>query len=224
MAIATGAAAAPMGPVKPSAGRFSIGLEGDVSARRMEWEGGSSVETDYGSAGIMGRVSYGFTERAEVWGRFGYASLILQDPTPPRTTVEFDNAFAWGVGGGGIAMDQENWNLAIQGNYNSHGDHALQGLSSGSFDATWSDWNIGVQAQGKYDAFMPYIGLRYSDATAEYSGIFVAALGGGFDDNAQTNFGIYGGFGYDFSPEFSAYLDGRVIDELGIGGGLKYSF
>ena len=147
IAIAIGAAAAPMGPIKPNAGRFSVGLEGDVLARRLQSSSMTTFKTDYGSAEILGKIGYGLTDRFEIWGRLGYASLVLQDVAPATGTLEFDNAFAWGVGGGGILVDETGWNLAVQGNYNRHGGHTITGVATGIFDISLSDWNIGAQVQ-----------------------------------------------------------------------------
>lgn len=183
---ATVASAGPMGPIQPRAGRFSLGIEAIGENREMEWDLGTGVITEYTSASILARGDYGFTDRFGMTIRLGISDIEVTDPTSPRSTASFDNTLALGVGLAGIIYDDASWNLGLQGNYFYHGDHALEGVGgTGVLDVRWGDLNVGLQAQGKFDPFLPYVGVKYSDAVAQYDGSIGALFGGGLDDHAD---------------------------------------
>jgi hypothetical protein len=220
------AAASPMGPVKPMMGRFSLEFELGAAKREMERQSAKSEEIEAEPLLFLGRISYGLTDQVEITMRIGGQDLDA-DFRPAAGTYNGSSQFAWGAGISGILHDAGAWNVAGVANYFTSRGHTgpinLSGAITRNNVADYSDWNIGLQIQGKYDQFLPYLGLRYSNARVEYDR---------WDNQPETyrdyradqNVGLYVGAGFDLSPQWSGYVEGRFIDEIGFGGGIRYTF
>ncbi len=224
---ASAALAGPMGPVKPTQGRWGLEFEVSADQRDMEASGNRANKRENDMLNFLGRASYGLTDKVEVSVRLGGADLEIEDKADVNTTVtQYDgkSEFAWGVAIGAILYDAGTWNIGVSGNYLSHSGHAGSGSFTGGStanDIDYADWNIGGQLQGKYDQFLPYVGIKYSDARTSYNSVAGAAAA---DDEADDNFGVYIGAGWDLSPQWSGYFEGRFVDETSFGGGVRYTF
>lgn len=226
--LATASYAGPMGPVDPTMGRFGLEFELASDRRDMEWSGNVADKSRVENLSYLARGSYGLTDKVEVSVRLGGASMDIVDKVDVgggvEQTFEGSGEFAWGLGIGAVLYDAGTWNIAGQANYLAHGGHTGNILPAGitNNDIDFSEWNIGLQIQGKYDQFLPYLGVKFSDATVDYN-----KYGGATnvaDEEAEDNVGIYVGAGFDLTPQWSGYLEGRFIDETGFGGGIRYTF
>jgi hypothetical protein len=222
----TSAYAGPMGPVKPSMGRFGLEFEVSADDRDMEWTGNAADKSHAENINYLGRLSYGLTENVEIYGRLGGASFDIVDDVDVNATeqtFEGSGEFAWGGGIAGILYDAGTWNIAGNANYLAHSSHTGTITPAGTTnnDIDFSEWNLGLQIQGKYDQFLPYLGVKYSDATIEYNRLGGAAVA---DEESDNNVGVYVGAGIDLAPQWSAYIEGRFVDETSFGGGIRYTF
>ncbi len=225
--LATASYAGPMGPVDPTMGRFGLEFELASDRRDMEWSGNVADKYRAENLSFLGRGSYGLTDKVEVSVRLGGASMDhinRVDVNAAEQTFEGSGEFAWGLGIGAVLYDAGTWNIAGQANYLAHSGHTGNILPAGTTnnDIDFSEWNVGLQIQGKYDQFLPYLGVKFSDASVEYNKLGGAT--GRADDEAEDNVGIYLGAGFDLTPQWSGYIEGRFIDETGFGGGIRYTF
>lgn len=224
LAIVATATAAPMGVVKPASGRFSIGPELAFDRRDMvvsnQKNNFRQTETLY----YLIRGNYGLTEKVEFTVRLGGANFDYNDLIDVNTsenTFDGGSALTWGLSVGAIVWEAPAWNLAGVANFLSHGEHsgAWPGTLGGNVEASYREWALGLQAQGKFRNYTPYLGVKYSDASLDYN-----TPTGTPDDEAEEHIGIYLGLGYVMTPEWSGYLEGRFIDEESFGAGLRYTF
>lgn len=227
-AVAASAAyAAPMGPVKPMMGRWGLEFEAASDQRDMEFSGNNANKLQAENIYYLGRVSYGLTEKVELSVRLGGADFSITDkPDVNATQTKYDgkSEFAWGIALGALLYDAGTWNVAFNGNYLASNSHAGSGTFTGGStnnDISYGEWGLGVQLQGKYDQFLPYVGVKYSDARTTYTKLAGATRA---DDNANNNVGVYIGAGWDLSPQWSGYFEGRFVDETSFGGGVRYTF
>lgn len=207
--------AAPVGWINPQMGKFSVSGEvGKITSRDFKRASGGTTTGEYESLYYTGRLAYGLTEQVELYGRLGAADLDAEAGSTVGTGSG-GSELSWGAGGQGILYDAGSWNLGGDAQYNAHNDHS--GYSTtGTRAADYSEWQLGVQVQGQFEEFFPYIGVKYSDATVEVSGLN--------DDEADDNVGIYGGAGFNLTPQLSGYVEGQFVDNTMFGAGLRYTF
>lgn len=224
---ATAALANPMGPVKPTMGRVGVEFEIAAGTRDMERETARTEKLEAEQLAFLGRLSYGLTDMVEISARLGVQEIDADFTAPTTGAFNGSNEFVWGVGISGILYDAGTWNLAGQANYLASSSHT--GATTGNIvnnannEIDYNAWVIGLQIQGKYDQFLPYLGVRYSNAEVEFKRWNNASVA---DRNyeAENNFGIYVGAGFDLTPQWSGYVEGRFIDETAFGGGIRYTF
>lgn len=228
--MAAAVQAGPMGPVQPQVGRFALEFEAASEMRRTEWSPNVNDKRKAESILYLGRGSYGLTDRVEVYARLGAANLKVKDvsdigPNGPFTTlgatINGKSKLAWGLGLSGILYDAGTWNLAATANYFSHNGHDAKAPDNNS-DYDYWDYNLGLQLQGKFNQFLPYLGVKYSNSRVDYSK--VRGAGVTYKDDQERNIGVYGGAAVHFTPQWSAYLEGRFVDETSFGGGIRYLF
>jgi len=202
-------------------GRFGLEFEAASESRKYEQDGTNFSGRKCESVLLLGRGSYGLTDRVEVTARLGAADLEGHAAGAGGQKLSSNYRFAWGAGVGGILYDAGNWNLAAQGNYFSHTGHEIDNVASSKIK--YWDYNLGLQVQGKFDQFLPYVGVKYSNARADYSNVTVGATNN-YKDEAEDNIGVYCGAGVEFAPQWSGYIEGRFVDETSFGGGIRYTF
>lgn len=213
----TAAYAGPMGPVRPQMGRWGVEFEASIDNRDMEAENNAANQNEAENLNLLGRLSYGLTDRVEVGARLGVSDLDVDRRAGTTNNFTGSSEFAWGIALGAILYDAGTWNLAGNANYLAHDDHTTGGTT-----VDYSEWNIGAQIQGKYDMFYPYLGVKWSDATLEPTN--GNALGTTSDFESENNVGVYVGAGWDLTPNWGGYVEGRFIDETSFGGGIRYTF
>lgn len=223
------ATAAPVGWIHPEMGRFTIGGEvHKVTDRDMEQNAAGGRNTgEVESLMWLGRGSYGLTDQFEIYGRLGGADADLSGTgSTTGFTLNTGSEFAWGIGIQGIIYDAGTWNLAGDAQYFAHNDHTntssggagfIPNNTRGEFD--WKEWQLALQVQGQFDQFYPYLGVKFSDVTLDFS-----QPGGTPDVEADDNVGVYVGAGFNISPQWSGYVEGRFVDETAFGGGISYRF
>ncbi len=228
--------AGPMGPVRPAAERIGVEFEVASDERDLTWSGNSADISTVENIAYIGRLSYGVTDRIEIHLRLGSTTLDLTDRPDATNAVPaiFNGTrqFTWGGGFGAILVDERGWNLALQANALVHERHtgAWSGAVNGTVnDYDYTEWQAGLQVQGRYPEFLflrnavPYLGVKYSDATLDenvYCGQRVTPPAHDADDN----FGVYTGIGFDLAPRWTMYLEGRFVDETSVGAGVRFLY
>ncbi len=219
--------ASPVGWIHPEQGRFTIsGEAGKIVDRDMEQvNSGTRRMYELDSFHAMGRGSYGLTDQLEAYVRLGGADANL-DGTTNAAGYTFNSStdFAWGAGVQGIIYDAGSWNIGGDAQYFGHSSHTGNSNSSATgpgiaVDFDYGEWQVGLQLQGTFDQFYPYVGVKYSDVTLNYS-----RPGGVADMDADDNVGVYVGSGFQIAPQWSGYIEGRFVDETAFGGGIGYRF
>lgn len=221
------ASATPIGPVDPAMGRFSLELETAYDKRDMEVSNSSTNKRRAEASYFLGRAAYGLSRNVEVSLRIGTGDLEyvdLPDVNGSQTKFSGTTEQTFGFGLGAILYEAGTWNLAGIANYLWHDNHSgpWSGVASSGNDINYREWSFGVQAQGKFDRFMPYLGVKYSDVHVDFTSI--SNNGGTPGDGADKNAGVYLGWGFDMTPQWSGYVEGRFLDENSFGGGVRYSF
>lgn len=224
--LATLAAASPMGPVKPAMGRFGLEFEFGAGRRDLARQTAKSEVIEAEPLFFLGRLSYGLTDQVELTARLGGRNLDAAFRTGGGN-FDGNNRFSWGAGIGGILHDAGAWNVAGVANYFASRGHDgpidLAGAVTRNNEADCSDWNIGLQLQGEYDRFLPYLGLRYSNARLKFDR-WNGQPETRRDYRAERNVGLYFGLGFALAPQWAGYVEGRMVDETAFGGGMRYTF
>lgn len=226
-AFAMPAMAVPMGPVKPEDGRIAVSFEGSSERRGMEWLTDPRDRSEVERVLYQAHVTYGFTDKIELGFRAGFADMTFTEI--PGPFVSGENRYnggvkaGWGFSYGAILHEYDKWELAGVANFFRHAGHSGDGAIFLTTDyVDYQEWNAGLQYQFRSEKFIPYVGARYSDARMDFDN-FRGKTGLG-RDTARNNYGLYGGFHMQMRKDFSAFLEGRFLDETAYSGGFRYVF
>jgi hypothetical protein len=106
----------------------------------------------------------------------------------------------------------------------------INGLNINATDASVTEksfksdeWQIAVGLSCQFDRLVPYGGVKYSDIEGE---AIASVSGTGYkaDFAAEDKFGTFCGIDVLFGDSFSAYVEGRFVDETAISGGATIRF
>ena len=186
-----------------------------MTERRIKLDA-AGFKAYYKSTYYNARIAYGFSDRFEVYGRIGAADLDGK-VTYGGATAELSGSsrLAWGLGAQGILYDAGKWNLGGDATYFAHSGHKFGAVNITGVD--WAEWHIAAVATGTFEQIHPYGGVRYSDFK-------VNADGYSGSDKAKNKCGVFAGLGFAINDQWSAYGEGRFIDETAFGGGVRYTF
>jgi len=224
------AGAGPMGPVRPSVGRFGLQVDVSADSHKTRWSQNAADRRKADSLMVFGQGSFGLTDKVEIYGRLGGANLKIKDssdigPNGPFSaigaTIKGTNKLAWGIGIGAVLYDAGTWDFSGTANYLGHNSHDGK-EPDGNSEIDYWECNIGAQVQAKYDQFYPYLGVKYSDNAVDY--VRVRGNSVTYKDRTHEHIGLYVGTGVDFSPQWSCYVEGRFIDETSGSAGIRFTF
>ncbi len=180
-------------------------------------------------------VSYGFLDYIAVYLKFGgvdykFRTDIEDQYGSPVGNAEINTRLGFVFGGG------------LKGAYEFK-DGAAKGLVVGGdaqylrqrqkyrarrtvFDfesrvkgkATLQEWHFGPFVGYKVMHFLPYIGMKYSDARLKFKGDMETKF------KAEDNLGAFVGLTYDLIPQLKLNLEGRFFDEYGVNFNISYKF
>lgn len=226
--LATSAAAVTIGPVRPRHRAWALDMYGSAEERDMQLQSNpankSQADLTYG----LGRVSYGVTDKLELRFGLGAAGLDVTDLTdaltPTQTKFTGSTAMVWTAGFGTVFHETKRFDWTFQLDYVSHSEHdgSWPGVSLSRNDLDYKEWHAAVAAQYRSERFRPYLGVAYSNARVEYD--LIAALGGNGRDESKHNIGPYVGVDATINPRWSGFVEGRFIDVMSVGGGLRMLF
>lgn len=239
IAAATAAEAAPVGPIRPQMGRWTVGGElGFEFDRDFKNEGTPADLWENDERFMwMGRIAYGLTEDWEIFGRLGGASWEIQDKADgtglTNSLWDLGTEFAWGAGAKGILWHEAfpAWDVGLDVNVAGHSGHdgnITSGANVGSRAQNWDyfEWQIALLFQTTYESLTPYLGPTFGDATVSRDGTTGGAnrITPNADLEADDNVGIVVGTGFDFAEGWSGYVEGRFVDATAVNVGLLWTF
>lgn len=219
---------------------FRLGYEGDfVGDGRMEQkeEGSGRVDTfqQYTNAAT---VTLNVLDRIDLFGVFG-SSRVCSDwrfntaTTITRIQLETLYHFLWGAGARGILFEWGKVSLGFGGRY-SFSRYRPSWLTTNAIPVsvkgtrlTWREWQVDLDLSYSIDIFTPYLGVKYSNATATL-GVFptpISSSGVGVDHfENRTPVGIFIGCSISNSKYFMLNIEGRLVDEdaVTISGDLRF--
>lgn len=229
------ASAAPIGHVDPRPHRWSIGGEiGYAFDRDFRPSVGARDVAQFDQRDLyLIRLTYGFADDWEAFGRFGTGSLEYADVPDAVSNLtdlyDMGTEWAWGGGVRGVVMRDgpiPSWDVALEAQYLTHTGHdgeVTEGPNVGADARNWDvwEWSIAVLLQSRYDRFRPYVGAVFGDAEVEMGSIAQVPVVS--DDEADEHAGIVFGTGYDFGGDWTGYVEGRAADEYSVNFGLLWA-
>lgn len=206
------------------------GYEGDFvyDARMEQHKEGKGRVDRYKQMTNSGVITVNLVDRMDVYGLFGAswtkANWRFSDSTGEihRSEVETHYNFLWGVGARAIFFEWGNAALGAGGRYSSC-DAAPAWLTIDGVETPvegthllWNQWQVNLDLAYRIDLFVPYIGIKYSEAHAKL-GTFSTAIandGSGKDQfRTRVPVGLYLGCAISNRKYFMLNIEGRFIDE-----------
>ena len=198
------------------------------------------VEIDKGYQ-IMLKSSYGLLDNLDVYVKLGAADYDVDAAIYNKNTgakdssdeINTDTDFAYGLGLKGSYDLTETWLIGCDLQYlrSKHKTKIAETtIATGAIESTtyksgtFQEWHIAPYVGYRAGDFLPYLGVRYSDAKLSMKS---PADSGWTDDHkyeADDNFGVFLGTDYKISETCSLNLEGRFIDETAMSFGAAYRF
>jgi len=226
----------------PSAekGKPEIKLGVNSFKRKMKYDSGEisptsktgKIESDQ----YFIRCKYGILDRLEIYADYGSADMFF-DYDNTNYKKEWDRDDFWGVGLVGEIFKAEN---GVKVGFDVHYAAGkqdlknLEGLGDNvifSGNMKWKEWHAALFVSKQFKFLEPFAGVKYSDFNQHHdASIFITGLGGGFgvtedlDYRSKDNVGIFVGTKLNFNDSIALAVQGRFLDEEGIGCSLGYRF
>jgi len=183
------------------------------------------------------RGKYGILDRLEVYADYGSADMVL-DYDNTSYDDEWDRDGFWGIGLAGIILKTEN---GVKMGFDAHyarGEHDLKdlkGYAPGTVTFTgnmkWKEWHTALFVSKDFKYLEPFAGVKYSDYRHRQNADIGLTVGGGgatvvedLDYKSRENFGVFVGTKLNFNESIALTVQGRFLDEEGIGCSLGYRF
>jgi hypothetical protein len=212
-----------------------LGYEGDFvgDARMKQQEEGSGRVDNYRQDTNSGLVTVNFLDRLDVYTVLGSTRVcadwrfIEPGPLTNRVAMETSYHFSWAVGGRGILYEWGNTILGIGGRYNRTCLKPVWMTINGIPMPTagtrlhWREWQVDLDISHKIDLFIPYIGIKYSNAHTKVGTFKMGAVpiaisnsgSGALHMTNRTPVGLVIGCALTTGKFFMLNIEGRLIDE-----------
>jgi len=215
----------------------------NIDPKPLEDVFGADIESGYQ---VMLKTSYGVLDNLDVYAKLGWADYKIDSifqGTRPTGTYSFpfimntDSNLAWGLGMKGKHELGNDWLLGCDLQY-MRSKHDVKLTKKRTTEATgefkssvMQDWHAAFSLGKRIKNFLPYFGVRYSDARFETKGIEDQLVWGPGMDwiynikyKAKNNVGLFAGTDYKLGKNLSMNLEGRFIDETALTAGLTWKF
>ena len=197
---------------------FEVEVAVEHASREFEAPG---VVVDSTVFGLWAQPTMEVAEGLDVYLKLGMASIEVE---VPGVTIEGDMDLGWGLGaeftapiGGGIGEALEGGVGFEWLNLSSDFDAVAGVHDAGELEI--SGWSLSVFAREDLITWVPYLGLRYSDMTAEAEFAGVAQP----EADAADNFGVF--LGADIPMDFgNINLEIGLLDETSFRVGASFAF
>lgn len=175
----------------------------------------------------QGVLTVNVIDRIELYGSAGATHLHAAYCSRSNVLYEYKthDQLTWGIGLRGIFASFEKVSLGIDGVY-QRAHPAMQRITvngapvkdSSAARLFYSEWQIGLGISYQQDPFIPYIGVKYANATARFHHLPLGALttGGHFKVKNRRKFGMVLGTTGSNGKYFGSTVEIRLIDEQSI--------
>ncbi len=206
------------------------GYEGDfvADAKMKQYNQGHGRVDSYQQETNSGTITLNILERLDLFGILGSsrtnADWRFEDTAGAvhRIQLETNYDFLWGVGARGLLFEWQCLCLGLGGRYETAhyfpswltSDGIPQSVSHSLLK--WREWQIDLDLSYKIDIFIPYIGVKYSNAHTKISGFStpISQSETGSDQfKNRIPVGVFIGCSLSSSKYFMLNIEGRLVDE-----------
>lgn len=206
------------------------GYEGDfvANAKLEQYDQGKGRVDCYNQETNSGTVTFNVVDRIDIYGVLGSSRtsanwrFVDSIGGVHRIELETNYEFLWGVGARGILYEWGNTSLGMGGRFES--SHYFpcwltsDGIPQSVINSTlhWREWQIDLDVSYKIDIFVPYIGVKYSNAQTKINGFSVPISQSGTGNDQFKNrvpVGVFIGCSLSSSKYFMLNIEGRLVDE-----------
>lgn len=175
----------------------------------------------------QGVLTFNLIDRIELYGSAGAARFHATHRPRSHTLHEYEthDQFTWGVGLRGTFASWKGASFGIDGAYQrAHPTMKWMTVNGTPVNPrpgtklSYSEWQVGLGASYQIDLFIPYIGVKYSNATARFKHLPSGFLKTGthFKTKNRRKFGMVIGTTLSNGNRFGATVEARLIDEQSI--------
>lgn len=175
----------------------------------------------------QGVLTINLIDRIELYGSAGAARFhaIHRPMVGVRHEYETHEQFTWGLGARGTFAAWKGASFGIDGGYQqAHPTMKWMTLNGVPVSPrpgaklTYYEWQVGLGASYQIDLFIPYIGVKYSNAGARFRHLPPGFLLSGrhFKTKNRRKFGMALGTTLSNGNRFAATVEVRLIDEQSI--------
>lgn len=212
----------------------SAGLEADFVTKRKLDELNAKIEGNLYTAKLL----FSSAEKFDLYVNLGHARDIEYKANILGSSVKFDleDEFVWGTGISYVFTSQDDpLQIGIDGNYRRITDMDYTGLCvddatysksqlGGKVNAKWREWQVALIVGKKFDLFIPYVGVKYSDVKASAKAIVSGSTYDLGSTDSKHKVGVFAGCSIVPVEQLSIDIQGRFIDETAITAGVSYKF
>ncbi len=196
----------------------------DRSMKAVSKVSGRLDDFDYISD--QGVLTFNLIDWVELYGSAGAARFHAVNRPMRGVGHEYQthDQFIWGVGVRGIIARWKGVTFGINGAYErahptikfiTENGVPINGAGS---RFNYHEWQVGAGASYQIDLFIPYLGLKYSNAGARFKHLPPGFLNTGrfFKTKSRRKFGMVVGTTISNGNRFAATVEARLIDEQSI--------
>lgn len=187
----------------------------------------------------MLQVGYGIFDFLEVYAKLGAADYkfkadVIDQFGNPEGDVSVNTKWGFAYGGGlkaayefkdgpvkGLLIGADAQYLRHRQKYRSRFTEFSTGLEETvKGKVTFQEWQFGPFVGYRVKDFLPYVGVKYSDARLKFNN-----MGDGTSKfKADDHVGAFLGLTYNILPQLKLNLEGRFIDEYGVNLNVMFKF
>jgi hypothetical protein len=212
-------------------GNFRLGYEGDFvgDGCLKQYDEGHGRVDNFDQMTNSGTVTINILDRLDLYGVFGSTRVTSDwrytaaDLVVSRIELETSYRFLWGVGARAILFEWANTSLGLGGRYSASQMKPVWMTLNGTLKPTsgthlyWREWQIDLDMSYKIDLFIPYVGVKYSNAHVHMGTFSVPISASGSGDLRMKNrkpVGIVVGSALTTGKYFMLNVEARLVDEL----------
>ena len=212
----------------------SVGAEADFVDKRKLDELDAKVEGNLYTA----KVLFTSAEKFDFYVNIGQAQDIKYKATILGNNVKFDleDEFVWGVGiSYAFTSNDDPLQVGIDTKYRQITDLDYNSVTidgntysknqlGGEANAKWKEWQVALIVGKKFNHFIPYTGVKYSDVDASAKAIVSGTTYDLGSTDSEKKVGVFVGCSVIPTEQFSIDVQGRFIDETAFKASITFKF
>lgn len=215
---------------------LSVAGEADFLSERELDEANGEVEGKLYTTKIILTLA----DRFDIYGIFGQAQDMEYKEKVLGSDVKFEleDKFTWGVGLNALIYEWKDYGVKFfaDGKYRAVNDidyesvtvdgvqYSKSQLTGTKVDADWEEWQVAFGIAKKFEYFMPYFGVKYSDIKASAKVTVGSTTYDAGSANSDNIIGLFVGCAITPIKALSIDLQGRFIDETAFTVKATYKF